>query len=37
MNSLTDLLTFTKGLEYIIAIIFLFSFIAFWKLLFGKT
>jgi DNA-binding NtrC family response regulator len=36
MNSLLDLLTFTKGVEYIIAIVFLFSFIAFWRLLFQR-
>jgi len=35
MNSLVDLITFTKGIEYIIAIIFLFGFIAFWKLLYS--
>lgn len=33
MYSIVDLITFTKGIEYIIAIIFLFGFIAFWKLI----
>ncbi len=36
MNSLIDFITFTKGIEYLIAIIFLFGFIAFWKLLFER-
>lgn len=33
MNCIIDFVTFTKGIEYIIAVIFLFGFIAFWKLL----
>ncbi len=36
MNSLNDFITYTKGIEYIIAVVFLFGFIGFWKLLFGR-
>lgn len=36
MYSLIDLITFTKGIEYIIAIIFLFGFIAFWRMLMSE-
>ena len=32
MHTLLEFLSTTKGTEYIIAIIFLFAFIAFWKL-----
>ncbi len=36
MNSIIDFITFTKGIEYVISILFLFGFIAFWKLLFAR-
>ena len=37
MHTLLEFLSITKGIEYVIAIIFLFGFIAFWKLLNTKS
>lgn len=37
MNTLLEFMTFTKGIEYLIAIAFLVAFIAFWQLAYGKT
>lgn len=36
MNSLIEFVTYTKGIEYLIAIVFLFGFIGFWRLLFAE-
>jgi len=36
MNSLLGFMTFTKGIEYLIAIGFLIAFIAFWQLVYGR-
>ena len=36
MDSLLDFITFTKGVEYLIAVGFLIAFIAFWQLVYGK-
>ena len=37
MDTLVGFLTFTKGIEYLIAIGFLLVFIIFWLLLYGKN
>lgn len=36
MNTLLGFITFTKGVEYLIAIGFLLAFIAFWQLIYGR-
>ena len=36
MNTLLGFITFTKGVEYLIAIGFLMAFIAYWQLVYGK-
>ena len=36
MDTLLGFLTFTKGVEYLIAIGFLIAFIAFWALVYGR-
>ena len=36
MDTLLEFITFTKGMEYLIAIAFLIAFIAFWQLVYGK-
>ena len=36
MNTLLEFITFTKSMEYLIAIGFLLAFIAFWQLMYGK-
>ena len=36
MNTMLELVTFTKGIEYLIAIGFLIAFIVFWQLVYGK-
>ncbi|MDP2917682.1 MAG: hypothetical protein Q8O16_07130 [Dehalococcoidia bacterium] len=36
MNTLLEFITFTKGMEYLIAIGFLLAFIGFWQLVRGK-
>lgn len=36
MNSLLEFITFTKGIEYLIAIAFLIAFIVFWQLVYGR-
>ena len=36
MDSLLEFITFTKGMEYLIAIGFLMAFIAFWALVYGR-
>ena len=36
MDSLLEFITFTKGIEYLIAIGFLIAFIVFWQLVFGR-
>lgn len=36
MNTLLETMTFTKGMEYLIAIGFIIAFIAFWHLVYGK-
>lgn len=36
MNTLLGFMTFTKGMEYLIAIAFLIAFIAFWQLVYGR-
>ena len=36
MNTLLEFMTFTKGIEYLIAIAFLIAFIGFWQLVYGK-
>lgn len=36
MNTLLEFITFTKGMEYLIAIAFMITFIAFWQLVYGR-
>ncbi len=36
MDTLLGFITFTKGVEYLIAIGFLLSFIAYWQLMYGR-
>ncbi|MBA7641642.1 hypothetical protein ES703_49327 [subsurface metagenome] len=36
MDSLLEFITFTKGMEYLIAIGFLIAFIVFWQLVYGR-
>lgn len=36
MDTLLEFITFTKGIEYLIAIGFLIVFIVFWQLVFGR-
>lgn len=36
MSTLLEFITFTKGVEYLIAIAFLIAFIAFWQLVYGR-
>jgi len=36
MNTMLELVTFTKGIEYLIAIGFLIAFIVFWQLVYGS-
>jgi hypothetical protein len=36
MNTMLELVTFTKGIEYLIAIGFLIAFIVFWQLVYGR-
>lgn len=36
MDTLVEFITFTKGVEYLIAIGFLIAFIAFWALAYGR-
>ena len=36
MNTMLEFITFTKGVEYLIAIGFVIAFIAFWQLVYGK-
>ena len=36
MNTMLELITFTKGMEYLIAIAFVIAFIAFWQLVYGR-
>ena len=36
MNTILEFMTFTKGIEYLIAIAFLIAFIAFWQLVYGR-
>ena len=36
MDTLLGFMTFTKGIEYLIAIGFLIAFIAFWQLVYGR-
>lgn len=36
MNTMLEFMTFTKGIEYLIAIAFLIAFIAFWQLVYGR-
>jgi len=36
MDNLVEFITFTKGLEYIIAIGFLMAFVSYWQLMYGK-
>lgn len=36
MNTFLDYLTFTKGVEYLLAIAFLIAFIAFWLWVYGR-
>ena len=36
MDSLLEFITFTRGVEYLIAIGFLMAFIAFWTLVYGR-
>ncbi len=33
MNTLLEFITLTKGMEYLIAIAFMFAFVAFWQLI----
>jgi uncharacterized membrane protein (UPF0182 family) len=35
MNTMLEFITFTKGVEYLIAIGFVIAFIAFWQLVYG--
>ncbi len=36
MDTLLGFMTFTKGIEYLIAIGFIIAFIAFWQLVYGR-
>ena len=36
MDTLLEFITFTKGMEYLIAIGFLIAFIVFWQLVYGR-
>ncbi len=36
MTTLLEFMTFTKGMEYLIAIGFIIAFIAFWQLVYGR-
>ncbi len=36
MDTLLEVMTFTKGVEYLIAIGFLLAFIVFWQLVYGR-
>ena len=36
MNTMLEFITFTKGIEYLIAIAFVIAFIAFWQLVYGR-
>ncbi len=36
MTTLLEFITFTKGMEYLIAIGFIIAFIAFWQLVYGR-
>ncbi len=36
MSTLLEFVTFTKGIEYLIAIGFVIAFIAFWQLVYGR-
>ena len=36
MDTLLEFITFTKGIEYLIAVGFLIAFIVFWQLVFGR-
>jgi len=36
MDTLLEFLTFTKGMEYLLAIAFLLAFVAFWALVYGR-
>ncbi len=36
MTTLLEFMTFTKGIEYLIAIGFIIAFIAFWQLVYGR-
>ena len=36
MDTLLEFITFTKGIEYLIAIGFLVAFIVFWQLVYGR-
>jgi hypothetical protein len=36
MNTLLEFLTFTKGIEYLIAIGFILTFVGFWLIVYGK-
>ncbi|OGO17128.1 MAG: hypothetical protein A2Z02_00945 [Chloroflexi bacterium RBG_16_48_7] len=36
MNTLLEFMTFTKGIEYLIAIGFVLAFVAFWLIVYGR-
>jgi hypothetical protein len=36
MNTLLEFMTFTKGIEYLIAIGFILAFVGFWLIVYGK-
>ncbi len=36
MNTLLEIMTFTKGMEYLIAIGFIIAFVAFWQLVYER-
>lgn len=36
MDTLLEFITFTKGVEYLIAIGFIMAFVGYWQLLYGK-
>ena len=36
MNTFLDMFAFTKGVEYLIAIAFIFAFAVFWLIVYGK-
>ena len=36
MDTLLDFMTFTKGVEYLLAIAFVIAFIAFWQWVYGR-